>query len=295
MVKNQKIGVVTVTYNSEEVLPEFLASLFAQTHCDWILYAVDNASRDRSIELLRQQGDPRVQVIPNSENVGVAEGNNIGIRAALSDGCGTVLLLNNDVVFPPEMLEHLFSGMKSFGCDMITPKMMYHNEPDRIWCAGGRFNRAKGYKTVHIGDGELDRGQYNQSRRITYVPTCCVLIDSGVFATLGLMDARYFVYFDDTDFMYRALKQGLSLQYYPGTTLLHKVSRLTGGKSSSFTIRFFTRNRVYFLLKHFGIPISLPHLALLQVSFFARILLRREGIATFMVRQRAFREGWKIA
>ena len=99
-----KVGVVTVTYNSQQVLPDFFASLWSQTHTNFVLYAVDNASSDDSVQLVRAEADERIRLIENASNVGVAAGNNIGITAARNDGCEYVLLLNNDTVFSGSLL-----------------------------------------------------------------------------------------------------------------------------------------------------------------------------------------------
>src|ERR1700729_3843408 len=82
-----KIGVVTVTYNGAKVIREFLASLDSQTHSNFILYVVDNASNDDVLDVVSKVSQFRIKVIANPDNRGVAEGNNQGIRAALAEGC----------------------------------------------------------------------------------------------------------------------------------------------------------------------------------------------------------------
>ena len=99
---------VTVTYNSESVLGEFLDSLAAQTHQKFILYVVDNASKDQTLEITQRRTDLSVIIIANAENLGVAEGNNQGILAAVEDGCECVLFLNNDTVFPADFCATLY-------------------------------------------------------------------------------------------------------------------------------------------------------------------------------------------
>ena len=89
-----RIGVITVLYRSERVLPEFLACVAAQTHRDYIAISVDNTSGDRSATLCRDHG---FRVIENDDNRGVAAANNQGITAALEAGCEA-----NFVVFDPE-------------------------------------------------------------------------------------------------------------------------------------------------------------------------------------------------
>ncbi len=75
MASENLIGVVTVTYNSESVLPDFLRCLAEQSHRDFLLFAVDNASKDNGLEILRDWGDERLRLIANENNRGVAEGN----------------------------------------------------------------------------------------------------------------------------------------------------------------------------------------------------------------------------
>ena len=65
------------------------------------------------------------------------------------------------------------------------------------------------------------------------------------------MDENYFVYYDDTDFIYRAVKAGYKIFYMPTLEVMHKVSTSTGGAESLFTIYYTNRNRIYFLRKNF--------------------------------------------
>lgn len=248
-VEQGKIGVVTITYNSETVLQEFFDSLAGQTHRNFVLYVVDNASHDRTLEITRQRTDFSVIVVANEKNLGVAEGNNQGIRAALTDGCECVLLLNNDTIFPPNLFAQLYAGLDRYHCDMTTGKMYYHDAPDVFWCAGGRFQPWLGYRNQHDGIEQKDTGQYDQPRRVSYTATCCLLARRSVFDRVGLMDSRYFVYSDDTDFLYRCMKRGLALWFVPDAKLWHKVNSLTGS-ASDFTVHYCTRNRMFFMRKN---------------------------------------------
>jgi GT2 family glycosyltransferase len=294
MASNDRIGVVTVTYNSAGVLPDFLRCMAAQSHRDFLLFAVDNASKDDTLRLLGEWNDERLRVIANPDNRGVAGGNNQGILAALEAGCASILLLNNDTTFDPGLIAGLDAGLSAHAADMTCPKIMFYDEPNRIWAAGGTFQPWLGYRSTHFGEGKTDRGQYDRARRITYVPTCCVLIRREVFDKVGLMDERYFVYVDDVDFMYRAMKADTKLIYLPGVKLMHKVGGLTGGEESPFTIRFCTRNRVYFMLRHLGIACSLPFILLYQAYYGIGLLTRRFSPAVLLIKQRATAEGFEM-
>lgn len=288
------IGVVTVTYNSASVLPDFIRCLTAQSFSKFTLYVVDNASTDETMQLLEGCRDPRVRVIANRQNRGVAEGNNQGIQCALEDGCGAILLLNNDTEFDEDLITRLAEGLVEHDADMTCPKIMYFDNPERIWCAGGAFELWRDCGANHIGYDEIDRKQYDHVRRVSYVPTCCVLIRKEVFRKVGLMDARYFVYMDDVDFMYRAWKLNAKLVYLPGARLLHKVGGLTGGEASAFSIRYDTRNQVFFHFKHFGLLRSIPWLLHCQLRYVAKLAVGKKSWRWFRLKETAFLEGLKL-
>ena len=293
-IEQGKIGVVTVTYNSEPVLQEFFDSLAGQTHRSFVLYVVDNASKDNTLEMSRQRTDLPVVIIANGENLGVAEGNNQGIRAALADGCECVLLLNNDTVFLADLFAQLYAGLDRHHCDMTTGKMYYHDRPDVFWCAGGRFQPWLAYRVQHDGENQKDFGQYDQPRRVTYTPTCCLLVRRSVFDRIGLMDGRYFVYSDDVDFLYRCLKQGLSLWYVPDAKLWHKVSALTGN-TSDFMARYCTRNRIYFLRKHLPKLNAVAWGLLYTMHLFARRIRGIDNTNIWRLKLKAVHEGIELS
>src|SRR5258708_16528570 len=153
--KRNLIGVVTVTFNSGTVIHDFMNSVLKQSHAEFLLYVVDNVSCDDTLKALAEYQGPKLVVIANQVNVGVAEGNNIGIRAALKDGCSSVLLVNNDTVFDCDLLSKLVAGLSEYECGMIVPKILYFNEPEKIWCAGGYFSRYRG-SARHFGFDRKD-------------------------------------------------------------------------------------------------------------------------------------------
>ncbi len=254
----KKIGVVTITYNSGQVIIPFMQSVLAQTHHNFILYIIDNISSDNTLEILKEYSDPRIVIIPNKENVGVAAGNNQGIKKAIEDNCELIMLLNNDVEFENTLFEKLTVLLEEQPCSLVAPKMLYHPETNLIWWAGTKFKKINGCMTSHIGIQEEDWGQYDQIEQMDYAPTCCVLLKKEVIDDIGLMDEKYFAYYDDTDFFYRIHEQGKhKLYYYPFVKFYHKVGGLSkmkeGGakkfKFNDFYIHLNTRNRVYYLRK----------------------------------------------
>ena len=212
------IGVVTVTYNSANLLDDFLQSVGQQDYRNWHTFIIDNDSKDRTVALLQSRRlDPgSYTVIANSDNVGVAAGNNQGILQSLDLGCEWVLLINNDTVFPPDLFSSLVSAATSNHWRVVVPKIHFNIPPNAIWYAGGGFDTRKGHTGFHKGVGEPDIGQYDSAGTVDYSPTCCMLIHRSVFADIGLMDESYFAYFDDTDFCLRLKRAGIPIGYAPG-------------------------------------------------------------------------------
>jgi hypothetical protein len=249
-----KIGVVTVTYNSEPFLDDFIKSLSTQNYCNHSTYIIDNSSKDKTIHLLntKYSNIDGITVIANENNLGVAAGNNQGILMALREGCEWILLLNNDTTFPSDFLSQLVAACDRQSLRVTVPKIHFDHPSGHIWYGGGGFNPRRAYTGYHTGIGEPDHGQYDVESTVDYSPTCAMLIHRSVFFDVGLMDESYFVYFDDTDFCWRLKQVGIPIGYTPLTSLVHKVGGSTGGTQSPFTMRMTSRNRLYYLRKHFG-------------------------------------------
>lgn len=290
----KKLGIVTVTYNSASVLDGFLRSISRQSYADFLLVAVDNASSDGTVEELRRHEDVPMRVISNDQNVGFAEATNQGIVAALEAGCELILLMNNDTEFDDGLFVQLVNALHEHKCDMVAPKIVFHDKPHLIWSAGGGLIPWRGYSGFHHGYGETDIGQFDRARRVDHAPACCLLVRKEVFERIGKLDHHYFTYVEDTDFCYRAKIAGLSLMYIPSATVLHKAHSLTGGLYSDFMMRFTTRNRVYFMLKHFGPLRGLYYLAAYQAHLVLQLIFKRVRPSMFWLREKAFLEGLTV-
>jgi GT2 family glycosyltransferase len=289
-----KVGVVTVTYNSEKVIDAFMECMLKQDCGNLILYVIDNSSSDLTMQKVSAYQDPRVVLIANSRNVGVAEGNNQGIRAALEAECDYVLLINNDTEFGSSLISALRADCCKYQCDMIVPKIMYYDRPEVLWYAGGGLSRVRA-TGFHYGVGCRDTGQFDIPCQVDYAPTCCMLIHREVFKRVGLMDARYFVYFDDTDFCFRARRCGQKLYYSPSQQLFHKVSSLTGGGETEFSIVYITRNHVYYIAKNLGWLPCVFYLPLYQLSITAKLVTRRLSLRGYRASQAGFWDGIRMS
>ncbi|AMR32931.1 hypothetical protein A0256_16650 [Mucilaginibacter sp. PAMC 26640] len=291
-----KIGLVTVLYKCDNVLEGFFKSLSKQTFKDYELYIIDNSASiatDRILEKLSNEFIlPAITHIKNTENFGVAKGNNQGIELALNDNCDFVLLLNNDIEFDDHLLiERMIVHALKNNELIIIPKIFYF-DTRTIWMAGGKLLKSKAI-VEHVGVDEQDGPKFNKVQYFDYAPTCFMLLGRRVFDEVGLMDERYFVYYDDTDFILRAVNAGFKILYLPNLEIFHKVSSSTGGGVSLFSIYYLNRNRIYFIMKNFTFPVR--QIALLY-TFFTRFLVyvkydRKERKELL----RSLRDGFKLS
>lgn len=260
------VGIVTVLYNSTLVLSDFFQSLDAQTCCHFTLYVVNNASPDDSLEQARRlaltASFPTI-FIENPHNGGIAQGNNLGIRAARKDGCNYILLSNNDTVWCPETFSMLLKSAETTDYQIIVPKILCHDS-DKIWYAGGAWNRLRG------GSAHFKHSRIRSPRPIAYAPSCCMLIHSTVFDRIGTMDERFFLYYDDTDFVRRAQNKGILILYNPYVTITHREGSSTRDISQT-SHYWLCRNLLIFTRKHES---KLYLYYITSITFFILFILR---------------------
>ena len=292
---NKKLGIVTVLYKSAPVLPDFYKSLQNQTYQDFILYVIDNNSPDDSLAVataLTERASFDCVVIAEKENWGVAKGNNIGITRALADGCDYVLLANKDTEFTPDTLHTLIDSMERNNADMITPKIDIFGK-QLVWYGGGGF----GFfcVTYHRGEWKKDSKKYHKPGFVDYAPTCFMIIKKDVFEKVGMMDERYFVYYDDTDFIWRAVK-GLGYKvYYESSALIqHKVGSSSKSASATFGLHYFHRNMAFFMNRYYDSAMRRIPVYAYYTYLHLKRKLRHPSMPGFITFFKYFREGQKM-
>lgn len=291
-----RVGIVTVTYNSEPVLEDFLESVAGQVDVDVRLFVIDNASHDASLRMVRDFGEHNHAVlVANDDNLGVAVGNNQGIELALDDGCDWVFILNNDTVFGPSTISDLVREAEKNALDIVVPLIEATEPPDTVWFQAGHYVPWQGYRTFHDETGAPVADFPKVLAPTQYAPTCALLVRPAVFAKVGRMDPVYFVYFDDVDFAVRCHRAGYQYWVTPAARVIHKASSLTGGKASPFTIRWTSRNWPLIARRQLPPARSAVALAYIQMWMLARACLRRDSWSVYRQRQAGFRDGVRAA
>lgn len=284
-----KIGIITITYNSHQVMDEFLRSIFAQTYPNWHLYVYDNSSEHSVEALLSKYGcSDTYDYVALAHNYGFAVANNLAIRHAISDGCDAILLINNDTVFQPDLIQGLVTSLSEHNAKITAPKMLHYPEKDLIWYGGGYFDPKQALKNIHIGMGDVDDGRFDTPGWHDFAPMCCVLIVKDVFEQVGYLDENYFIYYEDVDWMYRAKQSNIAVWYAGNLSLYHKVSSLTGGSKSRFTVYHSTKGKIYFIRKFYQGLSRYYWLVRYFFSLFAGLLINRYDYREVKVKLKAF-------
>lgn len=244
------VAIVVLNWNGADDTLACLDSLAALTYPNFEVVVMDNGSTDDSASLIRMSF-PKIRLIETGANLGFAEGNNVGIRAALEAGADYVLLLNNDTIVAPDLLE-AFAEAAAHNPDggMFSAKIYYHAEPTKLWYAGAKWLSSK-QCFEHVGIGEIDYGKrYEAIAETDYASGCALFVSAVVIGKLGLMDPKFFLTYEETDWCYRARAAGYRVLFVPSAKVWHKVSASFGGVESPLQLYFYSRNILLWAERH---------------------------------------------
>jgi hypothetical protein len=244
----EKVAVIILNWEQEADTTECLRSLDKVIGERPEIILVDNGSRDGSAARLKERF-PRIKLIANPENVGFAEGNNIGIAEALKAAPDHLLLLNNDTTVEPDFLQRLLAAAASDpAVGIVSPKIMFFQDRQKIWFLGGGFQPVI-RKPFHLRYGRTDNGLPTAPFETEWLSGCCLLIRRRVLEQIGRLDKDYFNNYEDVDFCVRAKQAGYKCVVAPGAQIYHKFAASMGGKASPFYTYFRTRNNLLFFRK----------------------------------------------
>jgi GT2 family glycosyltransferase len=240
------ITCVILNWNGAHDTLACLESLTTVRHPHFSILVVDNGSTDDSVKAI-QNAFPDIELIETGENLGFAAGNNVGLRHALAQGAGYALLLNNDTVVDPDFVGQLAAIIKeddSIG--IVGPTIYYHSHPNTIWSAGGAIDWQRG-KTWMVGLDEKDNGQFGTTPRpVDFVTGCALMISRRALESAGLLDERFFMYYEETEWCVRVTRAGFGIRHVPAAHIWHKIAPQAQAVSP-FVHYYMTRNRLLFL------------------------------------------------
>jgi len=210
---------------------------------------VDNASRENPTAVLKAEF-PWANVIRNELNGGWSGGNNTGIRFALDRGADFILLLNNDTTVHHTLIERLLAAMDAhpaFG--IIGPVIRFMDEPDRVMTDGTAFNRPG---SPGFFQRQLVSERLSAVDETDIVNGCAMFVRAEVFRRIGLIDDRFFLIHEESDFCLRAREAGFGCGVLAEALVWHKGSSTFKNSGKRWQRYYDARNLGLLLSKHRG-------------------------------------------
>jgi len=260
----KKIFLATINFNNSKTTLNFLKSLKNLNTEDIELHViiVDNSTKEKLSIPKELSNFTNLIVLDPGENTGFTGGNNRAIKKALEENADYILIINNDVIVDKNLLSELLKRAemdKSIG--IVVPKIYFargcefhkerykENELGRVfWYAGGVIDW-ENMIVSHRGVDLVDQGQYDKTEETDFATGCCMLVRNEVFREIGLLEDKYFLYFEDADFSQRVKSSSFKIIYEPKAILWHENA---GSSSSGSSLQdyFMTRNRLLFGFKY---------------------------------------------
>ncbi len=253
-----KLFVIILNFNNGKDIVACSQSLI-KAYSKINIVIVDNASTDNSLQSIISLKYEELMIIKNKKNLGFAKGVNKGIRFALKKGAERVLLLNPDTEVDKGFLEPLLLNK----ADIVGPIIKFKRKGEWLYDFGGKVNFWLG-RTSH---NEYPKNIIRNIKKADYLSGCCLLIKRRVFEKIGLLDERYFLFFEDADFCLKAKKAGFKVALEPKSIIFHKLAE--GKEKPLKSIYCLLRSNFIFIntwLPFYRRPIAYLYLFLLSLK-----------------------------
>ncbi|EKE12724.1 MAG: putative glycosyltransferase [uncultured bacterium] len=279
--KKNKIGIIVVHYGNPQDTIELLGSLSKINIFNGILYLVDNDPKNRLRKI--PQYNFKINYIKSKKNLGWAGGADFAARKAYSQGCDTLCFLTCDTVINDKFfLDKMTKPLGDTKIGATIPLVVFHNNPNRIWSAGGKLYKLIAY-TKHY-----DYNRFVTIKNLNKYPDfggIGLTMRSDVYKKIGGWDPNYFLYYEDVDICFKILKRKLKIKLVSQAIVEHKATTPSRGiemKLSPFSSFHYGRSAFIFIKKNltgFGV----------LTAIFGQIFIRAPLFMIAMMRQNNFK------
>jgi hypothetical protein len=237
-----KIAVIVVAYQSDTDVARCVASLKTARELTpgLELWLIDN-SLDLDVRK-RVKGhltEKWMHYQYFGENVGFAEGNNLGFKAALEGQPDFFFMLNADAAVAPDCLANLLTDAAQHPAAAYGPLMTYAD--GTVYYAGGYINYWLA-ATFHPGRQLPPRPQ--TARPVSFINGCGLLLPRASYERWGGLPADFFMYYEEAAWCARVQADGGLLLYVPEARLIHYTPKTTN--KSVTALYYLTRNQWLF-------------------------------------------------
>lgn len=274
--KQALISVFTVNWNGKTWLDRYLKSLTSQTYENLELIVVDNASIDSSVEFIRKKY-PKVRVIQNKKNFGLAKATNIGVRESRGK---YILFMNNDTWVKKDFVEKLFKFYKDNDYTVVSAEEKRYKGNKKFICN----------TTIDpTGSPAFYIPTYSRKEKIFYL-TVCFLCAKDEFTNSGGMDNDFFMYYEDVDWFWKLTLLGKKFTVTDTCQIYHAGAGSSGSGLKYSTFLWRNQNTLQTLIKNYQVitliivlPIYLLQNAIEAIFFLA---IKRSDLS------KSYVEGW---
>jgi hypothetical protein len=239
------ISIITVNFNNAEATEKLLRSLERQTDTAFDVFVVDNASatEDRAQLGAHATTSPlALDILHSTTNRGFSGGNNLAIRKALEQGSKWLVFLNNDTEVPEDFIAELRRELSDIPTAVVGIPLQ----------EGSATAYAGIIRWFHWTFPHLYTRTTHHAPRTTllYAIGAAMAVHRDVFERIGLMDERYFLYFEDAEFSLRARQVDIPVRFLSHPVVSHGVSVSTLRLGSPLLLRYHARNALLLNATH---------------------------------------------
>jgi N-acetylglucosaminyl-diphospho-decaprenol L-rhamnosyltransferase len=255
-----KLSVIILNYYSAGLVKQCLRGLTAaKLALSYEVIVVDNASHDGCLEAVAREW-PEAKRVALPSNRGYAAGNNAGLRVAQGD---YVLILNPDIAILPGTLERLVAFMDGKPkAGLVGPRLVNPDGSLQYSCYHFPSFLLPLFRRTPLGKLSLFRRwlehyqmlawDHRQSKQVDWLLGACLLARRTVLSGVGLLDERYFLYVEDTDWCRRFWAAGFEVWYAAEVEIVHYHERLSAQASFSAVWKRITWIHIASWLKYFS-------------------------------------------
>ncbi len=224
----QLVSVVIVDYDGADLLGPCLRSVFAQAYRPMEVILVDNGSTDASSTMVEKEF-PAVRYLPQAGNLGFAEGNNVGVRAATGD---IIVLLNNDTEVGVDWIPGLLEYLDKPGAGVVASRVVTDGVSAEFYDMNGSVNYL-GYNIMRV---------FTDLSRVFFAGGASVMFRKSVVG--DPFPPEYFLYQEDLFLSWRMRLAGFDVRMAQGSVVQHRGSASTKKQPGRLVTFYQERNRM---------------------------------------------------